>query len=128
MAYLSFRDYMMMGGTIEDQDVFSRLSVQAEQLITRMTHGRIIDETPVRPCVQYAAYAILEAAYKDEQANSDGREIASVSNDGVSVSYVTESGSANMHRSKRYAGIVKTYLEWETDAHGTPLLYVGVDA
>jgi hypothetical protein len=125
--YLTYDDYVGMGGNIDVLD-FNRHMARANATITRMTHGRILNESPVRESVKYAAYDLVNAIYADAQAGANGREIASVSNDGVSISFVGENLSGAAAAAQRYAMIVRSYLEYESDANGTLLLYAGVDA
>lgn len=126
--YLTYDEYYDMGGAMTDEDAYARHAARADAIINRMTHGRIKDESPVRPCAMYAAFALIEAMHSDSIAASDGREIASMTNDGMSVTYTNGGSSATIERNKRYAGIVREYLEYETDANGTLILYAGVDA
>ena len=56
MAYLSFYEYKNMGGTITDVLVFERYLSRTSAIITRMTHGRVLNESPVRPAVKNAAF------------------------------------------------------------------------
>lgn len=44
--YLTFEEYKGMGGTV-DENAFRRSEMRASALITRMTHGRILNESPV---------------------------------------------------------------------------------
>jgi hypothetical protein len=125
MAYLTFKEYTGMGGSITDAAAFNRCILRATATISRMTHNRVADETPVRPAVQYAAFDLVNAIYADGQNGAEGREIASMSNDGVSVSFV-DGGCATA--AQRHSAIVRSYLEHETDRNGTLLLYAGVDA
>lgn len=125
--YLEHAAYREMGGTLEEGNVYLRYAERADSIISRMTHGRIRDETPVRPCVQYAAYALIEAMRADDAQGASGKEAVAMSNDGMSVSYAS-SGNASMDRARRYAAIVGDYLQFESDANGTPLIYAGVDA
>lgn len=125
MAYLTYEEYMSMGGSITDEAAFNRCIIRASATISRMTHDRVADESPVRPAVQYAAFDLVNAIHADSQNGSDGREIASMSNDGVSVTFVP-SGTATA--AQRHSTIVRSYLERETDRNGTLLLYAGVDA
>jgi hypothetical protein len=122
MTYLTHYEYKNMGGTITDALVFERYMSRADAIITRMTHGRILSESPVRSAVKDAAFNLVSVIYADAQNGADGREIASMSNDGMNVSYVS------ITTAQRYSSIVRQYLEWETDKNGTPLLYAGVDA
>ena len=125
MAYLTYDEYKDMGGSITDAAVFDRCMARAAATITRMTHDRVLNEYPVRPAVKYAAFDLVNTIHTDAQNGAEGREIASMSNDGVSVSFVS-GGTATA--AQRHGSIVRQYLEWEVDVRGTPLLYVGVDA
>ena len=125
MAYLTYDEYKDMGGSITDAAVFDRCMARAAATITRMTHGRVLNETPVRPAVKYAAFDVVNTFHTDAHNGAEGREIASMSNDGVSVSFVSGSTAT---AAQRHGSIVRQYIEWEVDMRGTPLLYVGVDA
>lgn len=122
--YLDYGDYIAMGGQREEND-FERASYKAHALITRITHGRILNEKPVRDTVKHCAFELIEAMISDSLSGADGRVIASMSNDGMSVSYAGQSGNAAQVNASRYAGIVRSYLEYETDARGVFLLYAG---
>ena len=107
---------------------FARLEAKAEHIVHRATHGRIRDETPAREPVRMCAFELIEAMNAGEQAAGlSGREIAGMSNDGVSVTYAQGAGGAQAARQDRQAGILREWLLDETDAGGTPLLYAGVD-
>lgn len=125
--YLTYDQYKDLGGQIPEA-AYEIYAARADAIITRMTHGRIRNEDPVRACVRYAAYALTEAIYDDVRQGADGRAITSVSNDGVSVSYASGSLPAAAEQMQRYTGIARLYLEFETDANGVYLLYAGVDA
>ena len=120
--YLTYDEYAGMGGTLDDA-VYARCAMRADALMDRMTHGRIRDESPVRDCVKYAAFDLAEAIAADMRAGTDGADIAAIGNDGVSITYATPYAPT-----KRYAQIVRAYLDGQVDAHGTPLMYAGVDA
>lgn len=122
MVYLTHEEYKAMGGKL-DAVAFSAQEFRARQLIDALTHNRIQDETPVREAVKYATHALI--ALQTYQMAHGGREVASESNDGVSVSY------AAMGPNSAYArrvDIVCEYLAVETTDSGVPLLYAGVDA
>lgn len=122
--YLDFEAYAALGGTAELPD-FQRLAFKADRILFLATHGRIHGEAPVREAVKYCAFELIEAMRADEaRTGIGGRELASMSNDGVSVSFDTGSGGAP----QRFAAIVGQYLSGEVDANGVQLLYAGVDA
>lgn len=119
MAYLTYDEYSAYGGTL-GAAAFYRHEFRARQFIDALTHGRTKGEQPQREAVQRAMVEIIDAQARD--AAYDGREVQSVSNDGVAISYAATGAQA------RYAAIVYEYLANETTAAGVPLLYAGVDA
>lgn len=128
--YLSFSEYVGMGGKIAE-GAFARQELRARKLIDRMTHGRIRDETPVRDAVKAAMFELIDAgeAQDKEAAAHGGREIAGMSNDGVSVSYAAGGDLGfGMRWSARKCAIITEYLQGETTKEGIALLYAGVDA
>lgn len=132
MPYLDQAEYLEMGGTITEDDElrYQRLESRASHAIDRATHGRIKGEKPVRNAVKFCVYEMIERYVSDEaMAGMSGREIASMSNDGVSVSYVSgASASGGSASALRDTESIRAWLMDEVDGNGTPLLYAGVDA
>lgn len=132
MPYLDQAEYLEMGGTIPEDDElrYQRLESRASHAIDRATHGRIKAEKPVRNAVKFCVYEMIERYASDEaMAGMSGREIASMSNDGVSVSYVSgASASGGSASALRDIDSIRAWLMDEVDGNGTPLLYAGVDA
>ena len=132
MPYLDQAEYLEMGGTIPEDDElrYQRLESRASHAIDRATHGRIKGEKPVRNAVKFCVYEMIERYASDEaMAGMSGREIASMSNDGVSVSYVSgASASGGSASALRDIDSIRAWLLDEVDGNGTPLLYAGVDA
>ena len=132
MPYLDQAEYLEMGGTIPEDDElrYQRLEARASHAIDRATHGRIKAEKPVRNAVKFCVYEMIERYVSDEaMAGMSGREIASMSNDGVSVSYVSgASASGGSASALRDTESIRAWLMDEVDGNGTPLLYAEVDA
>ena len=86
--YLDYDSYAQMGGEL-DPDVYERLTAKAERLIDRATHARLKAQASVPMCVKYCIMELIDAIQADESMGSmsAGREISSMSNDGVSVSF-----------------------------------------
>lgn len=118
MTYLSYAVYAANGGAVSEA-AFPRLEYLARQILDEMTHGRVTADDPVRDGVRYAMCALIDALSAD--AANMGREVQSISNDGVSVSYAPTSDAR-----ARYAVIAGNYLAQEATADGVPLLYAGV--
>ena len=129
MAYLTINDYIDLNGRESEPENFELLELRARQLIDRATHGRIRSESPVRQPVRMAMVELIDAIHADRLSDAEhgGREVSTVSNDGVSVSYVSGS-QKDSSRMTRYSAIIRMWLEPEVSASGVPLLYAGVDA
>lgn len=124
--YLTNNEYLDMGGNIDDEDVFNRLESKARAHIDRVTFGRLVGESPVRDAVKNCMYDLISAVAADEQlgASAYGRDVASMSNDGVSITFAN--GSNRKSAAARYNSIVRMWLSNEVTACGLPLLYAGV--
>ena len=126
--YLTYEEYMGMGGSAPES-AFPRLEAKARARLDLLTFGRIACENPVRENVRFCMFDMINAVEADENlgATAAGREIASMSNDGVSVSFVSGGGASGAKTaSSRYAAIAKAWLANEVAACGVPLLYAGV--
>ena len=113
MIYADYDYYLneYSGSAVAEAD-FTRLSRQASAYLDSLTYGKIrgpwVDDSRVKD----ACCAIAEIMYKQEQ----GGEVASESNDGASVTYVTSGKSAEQEM--YYFAVL--YLS------NTGLLYAGV--
>lgn len=132
MAYLTYDEYKQMGGQLSEA-AFSTLEFRASKALDMLTHGRVADEQPVREAVKLAVYALVGEMDADEKraAAYDGREVQSMSNDGVSVTFASgaQAGAEAVRaQNARYAGLLKSYLAGETTEDGLSLIYAGVGA
>ena len=126
--YLTYDEYKDMGGGM-DAAIFPRFEAKARKRIDAMTFGRLQGENDVRECVKHCMFELIGAMHEDETSvGFSGREISSMSNDGVSVTYASGNSQTGAQSSSgaRYAGIVRTWLAGETDACGNNILYAGV--
>lgn len=126
--YLTYDEYEDMGGGM-DAALFPRFEAKARKRIDAMTFGRVRRDNPVRECVKNCMFELIQAMHEDEtNVGFSGREISSMSNDGVSVTYASGNSQTGMQNGSgaRYAGIVRTWLTGETDACGNNILYAGV--
>lgn len=126
--YLTHEEYTDMGGKM-GEDAFARFEMKARRRIDAATFGRLQGESSVRDAVKYCMFELVQAMHEDEtNVGFSGREISSMSNDGVSVTYATGNGQTGTQNSTgaRYAGIIRTWLTGETDACGNNILYAGV--
>ena len=101
-------------------------SLHAEEFI----HDGEIRETLAYAEANKNNVELIDAIHADESMGSmsAGREISSMSNDGVSVSFAASGASATMAASARYMAIIHDWLDGETTEAGVHLLYAGCDA
>lgn len=120
MAYLTYADYTSMGGTLA-QAAFTNLAYEASKHINRLTHERVVDETPVREAVKMLTFRIVELLRTTNDAMTSG--VKSASNGDVSASYYSPKEIRG-----QIASFAADYLAGEVTDHGTLLMYAGVDA
>lgn len=125
--YLTYEEYAGMGGGAPES-AYPRLEAKARAQLNRLTFGRICGEEPVRENVKYCMFDLIGAIEAEDAMGSiaAGREIASMSNDGVSVSFASSGSGSARASAARYAAIARSWLANETTACGIPLLYAGV--
>ncbi len=120
MAYLTYAEYTSMGGSLA-QTAFTNLAYEAGRHIDRLTHERVVDETPVRDAVKMLAFRIVEFLRTTSEAMTSG--VKSASNGDVSASYYTPKEIRG-----QIASFAADYLAGEVTDDGTLLMYAGVDA
>ena len=113
--YLAFKEYLEIGGTL-DNATFTRFEFKARKEIDRYTFNRLQGDTVVRESVKLLIYELIEII-----DTTNGKQVTSSSNDGVSQSYVAIDFNTVVSQ------LVNSYLSNETTLDGTPLLYLGVE-
>lgn len=131
--YLTYAEYQNMGGTL-DEATFNDLEFEAESIINWYTFNRLKNDTtyPVE-VKRLMKYLINLAASKQTVVGGSGsdtdsaKQIASQSNDGISVSYNILSAKDLMDNVKDEAeNATKRYLQGVMNEAGRKLLYRGV--
>lgn len=125
--YLTYDEYLGMGGTVNASD-FDELERTARAYVDRYTFNRLRGESSekrpeeLRECVKMLIGILDRAAARE----NDGY-ISSVSNDGVSVSYSSESPEqADKVLQNKIKSTVYLHLAAEKASDGTPLIFGGV--
>lgn len=120
MAYLTFAEYQARGGTLTEA-AFNAIAPRAAGHITRLTHGRVIDETPVRDNVSGLMFTLIGYLADTDAIARSGYK--SFSNGAVSATYAT-----TQEQRSQISAYALDYLgdEVTTDGYETPLLYAGV--
>lgn len=154
MAYLSFNEYIEMGGTL-DEAAFNDFEFEAEMLINWYTFNRLKNDTEFPVEVKRCVYRLIQLAKLKADALILGNQqtittievdgvvtktttettapIASQSNDGVSISYNTISAadifkqlnSTKNNENPIYEQI-KLYLNGVVNSRGQHVLYRGL--
>lgn len=112
MAYADYAFYRdtYSGDLIKDEMVFVRLALRASERLDHYTMRRI-DQSDISNDVRLAVCAMAEVLFWQEKRKNkyDGREIASESNDGYSVSFAgaTDSERASLTEKELYLAAYK---------------------
>lgn len=136
--YLTFEEYIEMGGTL-DATTFSDIAYEAESYIDWYTFNRLWNESEIPERVKTCMYHIIGLMQKEMDldfngsSNATGTEqtgtgqVASQSNDGVSISYniISAKDAIEMAR-KDVDNTIKRYLQGVTNSLGRKLLYRGI--
>lgn len=126
MKYLTYDEYVAMGGTL-DASKFAANAVEAQAHIDRHTFRRVRNMTVVPDSVKTCMFALVDVL-QSASTTRTGAAVASESNDGVSISYVTSSPTESDERlTAQTEKTIRLWLSGEVDDDGTPLLWRGVD-
>lgn len=137
--YLTFDEYLEMGGTILDETIFSDMAYEADSYIDWYTFNRLWNEEEIPERVKKCIYHIIGLMQKEMDLNSNTAvaaltnemtgtgQVASQSNDGVSISYniISAKDAIEMAR-KDIDNTIKRYLQGVTNSLGRKLLYRGI--
>lgn len=113
MQYLTFDDYISMGGALAETE-FNRFEFRAERIIDNNTQGRLKNVDTIPEVVGKCMYE-LTTYLSNTAKNGDNSAVSSFSNDGYSVTYSEQKTAA-----QQIYDIIYDYLA------DTDLLYCGV--
>lgn len=133
--YLTYAEYQAMGGTLEES-VYNKYEFRAETIIDWYTFNRLHGETDIPERVRKCMFMLIDLLYQQDKAmGGDGSgsgsggasQIASQSNDGVSVSYsIMSTEDLIKYRQKELDDIVGRTLQGVMNSIGHRLLYRGI--
>lgn len=133
--YLTYEEYQNMGGTL-DEATFNDYEFEAESLVNWYTFNRLMGETEYPESLKRCIYSLIKilqlkadtlgtAGTSEEQ--SAVTNIASQSNDGVSISYNTVPASQLVELSKsEMKDTIQRYLNGVVNSLGHKVLYRGL--
>lgn len=120
MQYLTYEEYLNMGGTL-DKTAFERFSYRAKGIIDNATHNRITGE--IKEEIKNCFIAVVDYLSTNERR---GAEVTSRSQ---SAGNVSESESYSVltldDKKAELEQIILDYLGSVEDEHGRPILYRG---
>lgn len=128
--YITFDEYLDLGGVIQDEDTFNRAYRRARAELDYRTMGRLRNEESVDDDIRQCMAEMIDvcAAGFTLYGSPDGvQAVQSVSNDGVSISYATATIGdwfATVYPG-RVATIIDMYLADKRNRYGVQLLYRG---
>lgn len=121
MQYLTFVDYLGYGGKL-DEPAFSRLESRARAAIDRETFGKLRNDMEFSDNVKRLMFDLIGTIGNfDISSDSFTSQIASESNDGYAIQYVTPTIQANQVDSM-INQLIEQYLFFEKNQAGEPLL------
>lgn len=102
------------GGAATEID-FNRGAYKASRFIDKITFGRAADadDQDTADLLAYAVCEMVDQLTAEAVAAVDGKTVKSVSNDGYSVSFVTEADGAAGSTSQKLYSIAENYLPTE---------------
>ena len=123
--YLSYTDYMILGGTNLDITPFNLLEFEARKKIDERTLGRLKNVVELPQEVKLCVFKMIELLRKYQQIEAQNKGISSENIDGYSVTYNGDSSSIQMGKNSEIEDIIRTYLI-DVIVNGVPILYLGV--
>lgn len=124
--YLEYEEYLSFGGTLP-LPAFLLLEFRCRKRIDYLTANRIQRMAEVPMAVKICMMSLIGIENSvGVEAQIEKPVVTSFSNDGYSESYGKALGASEAESSMK--GIIRTSLYGETDDHGIPLLYRGLDA
>lgn len=128
--YLTFEEYRELGGTL-DLSPFNLLEFESRRKIDIRTQDRLVGLETIPQAVKLCVYNLIETINSyivSEKSISSNGNIASVSTDGYSESYITPVQLKEIVKSKEdeINNIIREYL-LGIIINGQHIMYVGVD-
>ena len=133
--YLTYEEYQNMGGTL-DETTFNDYEFEASSLVDWYTFNRLKNESEypeaLTKCVYHLIHTLqLKMGTLGDNVTSGGQgavaNIASQSNDGVSISYNTVPASELVQLSKtEMVDTIQRYLNGVMNSLGQKVLYRGL--
>lgn len=135
--YLTYAEYTVMGGTLEEA-AFNDFEMEAETIVDWYTFNRLRNDTEYPDRLKQCVYQLIKLAQDkqtvlqpgaSESSDAEGGAIASRSNDGVSISYnVMNASELFKTLGEESEAVVQRYLNGVMNQLGRKVLYRGIYA
>ena len=128
--YLTYAEYIALGGVTLDNPSFNLLEFQARKIIDGRTLNRLVGGENIPQAVKICEYNMINSikgyAQTMDSTIANGN-IASENTDGYSINYITQDKISEIVKAKNdeLGDIVDTYLMYEI-YNNEHLLYCGV--
>lgn len=128
--YLTYAEYIALGGVTLDNPSFNLLEFQARKIIDGRTLNRLVGGENIPQAVKICEYNMINSikgyAQTMDSTIANGN-VASENTDGYSISYITQDKISEIVKAKNdeLGDIVDTYLMYEM-YNNEHLLYIGV--
>lgn len=109
---MTYDRYKELGGTADEMSFETWIKLTEVQF-SKLSNGALPDEKTLENCAM-----MMLNAYLDEQNAGTSQHVASVSNDGVSISYASSTVSANWYVQDALAKVRMLFRSAGIDTHG----------
>lgn len=114
-TYATYPFYVNTYGGSAAETEFNREAFRASRYLDKITFNRAttITDPDTHELLSYAVCDMADQLIAERSAKVDGKDVKSVSNDGYSVSFVTEADGANSSTAQKLYDIAVNYLPSE---------------
>ena len=124
--YIEYAYFMANGGKADMTDAaFVRNEFRARKIVDRFTQGRIKTMAAVPEAVKRLMVELVSLEATQGAQIAESPVVTSFSNDGYSETYADPLTQERVKAIEQE--LITEYLAGETDDHGTPLLWLGVE-
>lgn len=124
--YIDIAYYKANGGKADMTDAaFARNEFRARKLVDKLTQGRVKNMAEPPETVKRLMVELVSLESTQGAEIAENQPVTSFSNDGYSETYADPLTRERVKEIE--CELISEYLSGETDDHGTPLLYLGVD-
>ena len=124
--YIDIAYYKANGGKADMTDAaFIRSEFRARKLVDKLTQGRVKDMEKTPEAVMRLMVELVSFESTQGADVAENQPVTSFSNDGYSETYADPLTAERVKEIE--CELISEYLSDETDDHGTPLLWLGVE-